>query len=283
MRFVDVTNDVAFRRIFGNENKTNILISFINAVLRFKDGEKIVAAKLVSFLQLPRIAGENASIIDVGVTDANGQQFVVEIQVPTMLSFKRWLRHYTSHDYSTTFSNGENDNPFNQRYFIIILNFVHFGNKNYLSYHATLNEETYENELDDIKYAFIELPKFNLKVEELKTLVEKWVFFIKEAENLDLIPDNVDDEGLLEAYKDAERYSWKKEDLIAYDNASIAERDAVGRLEFAERRGMERGAMEKTLTVIKKCLSKGMSVEAIAEITDLTVREVAAFIKDIQD
>ncbi len=29
MKFVDVKNDVAFRKIFGNENKKIILISFI--------------------------------------------------------------------------------------------------------------------------------------------------------------------------------------------------------------------------------------------------------------
>jgi hypothetical protein len=31
MKFVDVKNDVAFRNIFGNEKKTEILISFLNA------------------------------------------------------------------------------------------------------------------------------------------------------------------------------------------------------------------------------------------------------------
>lgn len=33
MRFVDVKNDVAFRKIFGDENKKVILISILNAVL----------------------------------------------------------------------------------------------------------------------------------------------------------------------------------------------------------------------------------------------------------
>ena len=32
MKFVDVTNDLAFRKIFGNENKKEVLISFLNAV-----------------------------------------------------------------------------------------------------------------------------------------------------------------------------------------------------------------------------------------------------------
>ena len=32
--------------------------------------------------------------------------------------------------------------------------------------------------------------------------------------------------GLRAAYQDAEKHSWKKEELIAYDNSSIAEQDA---------------------------------------------------------
>jgi hypothetical protein len=34
MKFVDLKNDIAFRKIFGNENKKEILISFLNAVLK---------------------------------------------------------------------------------------------------------------------------------------------------------------------------------------------------------------------------------------------------------
>jgi hypothetical protein len=31
MKFVDIKNDIAFRKIFGNENKKEILISFLKA------------------------------------------------------------------------------------------------------------------------------------------------------------------------------------------------------------------------------------------------------------
>ncbi|MES0338345.1 MAG: PD-(D/E)XK nuclease family transposase [Candidatus Magnetobacterium sp. LHC-1] len=33
MRFVDVKSDIAFKKIFGNEHRKEILISFLNAVL----------------------------------------------------------------------------------------------------------------------------------------------------------------------------------------------------------------------------------------------------------
>jgi hypothetical protein len=42
MRFVDIRNDIAFRKIFGNEKKTISLISFLNAGLKeaYVDAEK---------------------------------------------------------------------------------------------------------------------------------------------------------------------------------------------------------------------------------------------------
>lgn len=36
MKFVDIKNDVAFRKIFDNENRKERLISFLNAILDFR-------------------------------------------------------------------------------------------------------------------------------------------------------------------------------------------------------------------------------------------------------
>ena len=47
---------------------------------------------------------------------------------------------------------------------------------------------------------FIELPKFRKQSYELNNVTGKWVYFIKEAENLDVIPDNIEDNELKEAY-----------------------------------------------------------------------------------
>jgi PD-(D/E)XK nuclease family transposase len=115
MQFADIKNDIAFRKIFGNENKTEILISFLNAVLKL-----------------------------------------------------------------------EGDN--------------------YLSRHLILDADTQEHKLKDLDLNFIELPKFTKTAQELADLVEKWVFFIKNAETLTVVPPNLDDEGLKSAYTEADRH-----------------------------------------------------------------------------
>ena len=47
---------------------------------------------------------------------------------------------------------------------------------------------------------FIELPKFRKQSYELNNVTGKWTYFIKEAENLDVIPDDIEDNGLKKAY-----------------------------------------------------------------------------------
>ncbi len=271
MKFADIKNDVAFRKIFGNEKKTKILISFLNAILRLKESRKIKSVTIANPYQFPRVVGEKASIIDVRAIDEKGQQFVVEMQVADVDGFDKRVQYYTCRDYSMQIDRGEKY-PLLKPYFVGILDFDYFESESYLSHHILLNRETYEHKLKDIQFTFIELNKFNLKVDSLSTLIEKWVFFIKNAEDLDVIPDNVDDEGLREAYKDADRHSWKKEELIAYDNASIAEQDVRGKMKFV---------IDKTKReIVINCHKKGLPSEDIVEITGLTIENVNTIIKE---
>ncbi len=115
------------------------------------------------------------------------------MQVASAKGFSKRFKYYAARDYSMQIDSGDKYHLLKPTFLIGILDFKHFESEKYLSNHATLDEETYKNVLDDIKYTFIELPKFKLKVDELKTLIEKWIFFIKEAENLDVIPENTDE------------------------------------------------------------------------------------------
>ena len=278
MKFVDVKNDIAFRKIFGNEKKTKILISFLNAILKLEGDKRIKEVTIINPYLLPRVAGEKASIIDVRAKDEKGQQFVIEMQVADLDGFDKRVQYYTCRDYSMQIERGEQYPLLKPTYFIGILDFNFFDSTEYLSNHIILNEKTYEHALKDVHFTFIELKKFTKEVEELTTLTEKWVFFIKKAEDLKVIPKNVVDEGLMEAYKDADKHSWQKEELIAYDNASIAEQDEKGKLIAAE----NKGKIEEKEGVIERCWRKGMEIEDIAEISELAVEQVKVIIEKIK-
>jgi predicted transposase/invertase (TIGR01784 family) len=112
----------------------------------------------------------------------------------------------------------------------------------------------------DMEFNFIELPKFKLELKDLNTVLEKWVYFIKEAEHLNIIPDNMDDKGLQTAFESANIQTWSKEELLAYDYSGMRETDERLKIEKGMEKGMEKG-IEKGMEVgIEKGIEKGIEV-----------------------
>jgi len=116
----------------------------------------------------------------------------------------------------------------------------------------------------------------------LETSIDQWTYFIKNAENLTLIPESVQDEGLKEAYIEADKQNWTKLELEDYERASIKERDEIGRMEFAERKAEKRGNLkgiiegkiEGKIEVAKSLKQNGISLDIIALTTGLTNDEI---------
>ena len=279
MKFVDIKNDVAFRKIFGNQKKSVVLISFLNAVLRLEGNNRINKVTIIDPYLLPRIAGEKASIIDVRATDQRNRQFVVEMQVADLTGFESRVQYYTARDYSMQIDKGEDYLKLKPTYFIGILNFgIGFG-KLYLSKHFTVEEETGECVLDGIQYRFIQLTKFKKNKDQLVDMVDKWTYFIKHAQKLEMIPDDIEDEGLITAYQEADKHSWKKEELIAYDNASMREQDERGREEKAE----ERGENKKEIQAVVGFYENGIPISIIAKSLNITEERTKEIIDNHQE
>jgi predicted transposase/invertase (TIGR01784 family) len=282
MKFADIKNDVAFRKIFGKQKKSISLISFLNAVLELEGENRIRKVTIIDPYLLPRVLGEKASIIDVKATDQKGRQFIVEMQVADKKGFDKRVQYYASRDYSTQIEKGDDYPKLRATYFVGILNFSFGNSAHYLSKHSIIEHETGDNLLDDIQFFFIQLTKFKKKPNELVTLVDKWTYFIKNAKKLTVIPDNIVDEGLIKAYQDADKYTWHKDELIAYDNVLMREQDARGELEKAREdalaEGKAEGMAQNQQKIIAKLHIKGKTAEEIADLLDIPLPNIQAII-----
>jgi predicted transposase/invertase (TIGR01784 family) len=171
--------------------------------------------------------------------------------------------------------------------FIGILDFEQTGNKNYISRSQVRDIETGEQTLKDMEFTFIELPKFKLEMHELETLTEKWVYFIKNAENLDVIPENIHDKGLKSAYEEANVLTWTQDELDAYEYAFMREEDERARLDKAEQKGIlkgiqegiQKGIQDGKVEVILEMYNDGFPVEKIARLAKMTAQEVSQIIE----
>lgn len=184
----------------------------------------------------------------------------------------------------------------NPTFFIGILDFEITKNPGYLSRHKILDLETGENVVSDIEFNFIELPKFNKAEGELKTVIDQWIYFLKNAENLAVIPETVHDQGLQSAYEDAAKHNWTQAELDAYDYVFMREQDDRGRMSFAVNKAVrlaneaaaiqaqqaaeaaaiqaQKAAKEQQETIARNLLQAGVAAEVVAQSTGLTVEEL---------
>jgi len=287
MKFVDIKNDIAFRKIFGNENKKEILISFLNAVLELPKGKKIKKVEIKNPFQMPEIKGLKSSILDVRATDERHISYIVEMQVEEFDGFDKRVQYYTAKQYSSQISKGDDYPQLNQVIFIGILDYTFFMDDNdYITRHRTINVKTQKSTLNGLEYNFIELTKFTKELKNCITLVDKWIYFIKNAPNLDVIPADVEDAGLKHAYEDADRHNWTQDELDAYHYAEMRRQDEKGKIELAVKKGIEKGiekavekAVEKTIekTIEKTVIEfykNGVSTEIISKSTQLSVDQI---------
>jgi predicted transposase/invertase (TIGR01784 family) len=281
MKFVDVKNDIAFRKIFGNENRKETLISFLNAILEFSGDQRIIAVSILNPYQLPKLKGGKVTIIDVKATDQVGRTYIVEMQVGDIDGFAKRVLYYSSKSYSDQIKRADFYRKLQPVIFIGILDFEQTENKNYISRSQIRDVETGEQTIKDMEFNFIELPKFNKQLNELSTLTEKWVYFIKNAENLEVLPENTNDEGLKSAYEEANIQTWTQEELDAYAYAFMREEDERARLDKAEQKGREEERLKaeaKEGQMILEMKEEGFSIEQIAKITKRHTSEIQEII-----
>jgi predicted transposase/invertase (TIGR01784 family) len=274
MKFVDIKNDIAFRKIFGNENKKEILISFLNAVLELPKGKKIKKVEIKNPYQLPEIKDLKSSILDVKVTDERNIWYIVEMQVEEPDGFDKRVQYYTAKQYAAQIEVGEDYPKLKQVIFIGILNFKFFEGDDYLTQHLITNRKTGKQELSDMEYNFIELPKFDENKIKIKTLIEKWIYFIKKAPNLDVIPENVNDEGLKHAYEDADKHNWSKEELLAYDYASMRKADESSKTKRAVDKAVVIAIDQEKIDTVKELYKNGVSIVIISISVKLSIERV---------
>jgi len=290
MKFVDPTNDVAFKKIFGNEQKKEVLISFLNAVLDLS-GEKVIEdVEILNPYQAPRIEGLKYTLLDVRALDKRGITFIVEMQVENVAGYKQRFLYYAAKAYSDQIERGEDYPRLNQVIFIGILDFVGFEGDKYLSRHLILNQETLSHEITDLELNFVELPKFTKSESELVTILDKWLYFIKNAADLSIVPENSDVPGLQSAYEIANRFSWSKDEMEVYNYWGIKAQDRRGALQVATEKamqrgleagmeqgleqGLEQGKRDERINIARTMIAQGMDINTISTITNLSVEKI---------
>lgn len=299
MRFVNPHNDLAFQKIFGSEQHSAILIAFLNALLNRQGDQAIETIRILNPYQTPTVDETSESALHIRATDHSGTTFIVAITLdnsPHALKRLQWYAYktYAEQDY------------FDIRPLILIgiLDVCIFESDDYLTCHHIYNDKTGAQDLADVAFVFLELPKFTRSEAMLERAQDQWIAFLTHAHTLESIPAYVDSAPLRAAYEAADRTAWSDTELEFYRQQSTNGQDEHEIVATTETHNQDEPAPvaaaeahnqdepapvapaethndthrhhEMQQEIVRDLLSQGLNAEQIASIIGIPVADVIA-------
>ncbi len=160
--------------------------------------------------------------------------------------------------------------------------------------HFVLKEKEYliDYPIYDIALIFVELPKFKKDLEELETIIDKWLFFLNKARILQNVPPSMENiPELKKAFGLANQANLtvqelddqEKSEFFIQDFQNVVSKAVTRAVKEATKKGLEQGKQEAVAQGIRQkaeeIARKMLGVfddQAIADMIGLTLEELQA-------
>ncbi|MBI9069836.1 MAG: PD-(D/E)XK nuclease family transposase [Salinivirgaceae bacterium] len=286
-KYINPFTDFGFKRLFGEEPNKDLLIDFLNVLLKKEQGE-IVNLTYLKTEQLGLTELDRKAIFDLYCENEKGEKFIVEMQKSKQNFFKDRSVYYSTFPIQKQAQKSEWNYELKAVYTIGILDFVFDEDKsdtNKFRYDVKLQDiKTNKTFYDKLTFIYFEMPKFNKTIEELSTHYDKWLYVLKNLHKLDRLPDSLKEQVFEKVFEVAEIAKFTHEEYLSYEDSLKYYRDLKNTIDTAKEEGLEQGleqgieqGMEKKAFLIaKEMLAANESIEKIVRLTGLTTDQVEA-------
>ena len=300
MIFINPKIDFAFKKIFGSEDSKDILISFLNSLI-YEAKPVIQDLEILNPYVAPKIRGLKDTYLDIKAKiidhETNEQRTVIiEMQVLNVEGFEKRILYNAAKSYSIQLTTGQGYNLLNPVIALTITDFVMFADLPNVTSRFVLKEKDFliDYPIYDIELIFVELPKFKKGLGELESIIDKWLFFLNNARNLQDVPPTMDNiPEIKKAFYIANQANLTVEELDDQEKSEFFIQDQQGAVTKAVKKavkkaaresleqgrqegrqeGIQKGLKQKAEEIAKKMFGV-LDDRAIAEMTGLTLEEL---------
>jgi predicted transposase/invertase (TIGR01784 family) len=272
-KYLNPFTDFGFKKIFGEEASKPLLIDFLNALLPQSD--KIVDLTFKNNEQLGQTDIDRKAIYDIYCENEKGEKFIVELQKAKQNYFKERTIYYSTFPIREQAEKGEWNYNLKAVYCIGILDFTFDDyeiepEKNEVVHTIKLKNQNGKTFYEKLTYIYLEMPNFKLVESQLKTRLDKWLYFIKYLEDFQTIPKIFSDEVFTQAFAKAELAKFGQTELANYENSLKIYRDLKGVIDTA----YDEGKLEGKLEMARFMKSENEPIEKIVKYTGLTKEDI---------
>jgi predicted transposase/invertase (TIGR01784 family) len=293
-KYISPFTDFGFKKLFGTELNKDLLIDFLSELLRQEEGE-IKNLNYLSNEQLGRRIDDRKAIFDIYCENEKGEKFIVELQKAKQNYFKDRSIYYSNFPIQQQAEKGKWDFQLKAVYTIGILDFVFDENKDdkKVFHHEVqlFDKQTHKIFYDKLTYVYLEMPKFTKTEDELETHFDKWLYILKNLEDLTKKPSKLQENIFNKLFEQAEIANYSDDEYAEYEESLKIYRDLKNTMDTAfdegkaegksegiavgKAEGIEEGQKKKSIEVAKAMKFKGYPIEDISEMTSLPIAEIA--------
>ena len=271
MRKVKPLNDFIFKKVFGAKGNEDILISFINAVLKRTKKEPIVEVEIIENKQLTKeLILDKTGIIDVRAKTSKGENIDIEVQLTDQGNMDKRTLFYWGKMYLENIKQGQDYTSLEKVITINILDFEFLGTESYQSsFHLWEDIEKDYMLTDVVEIHFLELPKFRNKKNKdyRENDVERWLMFLEKDISETTLKELMSlDTAIEKAEQKIEYLSSDEEAMRIYYERERSLHERANMISSAEER--------KAVEIAKNLLNMKIPLEQIVLATGLTEEEI---------
>ena len=285
-RYINLFTDYGFKKIFGEEPNKNLLLDFLNELLKEEQG-KIRDLTYLKTEQLGDTDIDRKAIFDLYCENERGEKFIVELQKSKQNFFKDRALYYSTFPIREQAERGDWNFQLKAVYTVAILDFVFDEDKDQpekYRYDVKLTDiDTNRVFYDKLTFIYLEMPKFSKNLDELKTRFDKWLYVIRNLNRLERIPDTLREQVFDQLFDTAEIARFTPDQVRSYEKSLKYYRDMKNSLDTAFDEGKEEGEQKKEREIVINGLKQGLDKEVIASLTGLSLEAIEKIAQDIHE
>ncbi len=277
--YIKLTQDLMFKIYFTKNKK--VLLSLLKAFLPLLPDQKIERIDILNSQNLPDTKEKKQIILDLKLRLNNKEKINVEMQASQKKDFLSRVLFYWAKLYTEDLTVSEPYKKVSPTYSLIFTtDFKVFKEStDFVTCFSLLSDQPphfcFNN---DLKIIFVELKKFNKKIEDLIDIRDQWCYTLKHSNEIK--PNELQvlsnrNQDMKEAVVHLKRLS-KDEELRMEEEARIKFlRDQMAEKDFAREEGLEEGLKK----VAMKMLKEKFDTSTIQKITGLSIDDIQSLQK----
>ena len=225
------------------------------------------------------VHSDRKAIFDVYCENEKGEKFIVEMQNASQQYFKDRSLYYATFPIREQAQKGTEWNyELKHVYVVALLNYnmsePAFAKDTINHDVGLLDKQTHRVFNDKLTFKYVEISKFDKRIEELKTNYDKWLFVLQNLSRLNSQPKYLQTAVFTRLFKQAEIAGFTRTELREYEDSLKAFRDLRNTLDNAKQEGRVEGEKSKAIEIAKNLLEMEMPIDAIMKATGLSSEEV---------